>query len=90
MCGCCIVNVIVSVVEGHHLIKMMPIRIRDWIPDWLQNNAYLNADPSPGFAHFGKLGLIFLLLIDSFGRLKDISCHMSGKCALIFMQLWRT
>jgi len=59
MCGYCIVNVIVSVVEGHHLSKMMPIRIRIrleilmpiqirvWILDWHQNNANPNADPSP-------------------------------------------
>ena len=67
------------------LIKMMPIRIRMrlaililiqirvWIPDWHQNNADLNADPSPSFAHFGKLGLIFLLLFCCIGRLKYIS-----------------
>jgi len=34
-------------------------QIRVWILDWHQNNADPNADPSPSFAHFGKLGLIF-------------------------------
>ncbi len=84
MCGYCIVNVIVSVVRGINLIKMMPIWIRIrlailmpiqnrvWVPDLHQNNANLNADPSPSFAHFGKLGLIFLLWFCSVGRLKYI------------------
>jgi hypothetical protein len=73
------------------LAILMPIQIRVWIPDLHQNNADLNADPSPSFAHFGKLGQIFLLLFYSIGRLKYISFfHMSGKCARIFMQLWRT
>jgi hypothetical protein len=39
------------------LAILMPIQIWVWIPDWHQNNADLNADPSPSFAHFGKLGL---------------------------------
>ena len=72
------------------LAILMPIQIWVWIPDLHQNNADLNADPSPSFANFGKLGLIFLLLFYSIGRLKYISFHMSGKCAMIFMQLWRT
>jgi hypothetical protein len=54
------------------LAILMPIQIRVWIPDLHQNNADLNADPSPSFAHFGKLGLIFLLLFYSIGRLKYI------------------
>ncbi len=52
---------------------LMPIQIRVWISDLHQNNnADLNADPSPSFAHFGKLGLIFLFLFYSIGRLKYI------------------
>jgi hypothetical protein len=82
MCGHCIVNVIVSVVEGHlfnekqpiririRLAILMPIQIRVWVPDWHQYNADLIADPSPSCAHFGKLGLIFLLL---FAVLADLN-----------------
>jgi hypothetical protein len=54
------------------LAILMPIQIRVRIPDLHQNNADLNADPSPSFAHFGKLGLIVLLLFYSIGRLKYI------------------
>jgi hypothetical protein len=41
------------------LAILMPIQLRVWIQDWHQNNAKLNADPFPSFAHFGKLGLNF-------------------------------
>jgi hypothetical protein len=33
----------------------MPIQIWVCSSDWHQNNADPNADPSPSFAHFGKL-----------------------------------
>jgi hypothetical protein len=34
----------------------------DLDPDWHQNNADPHADPTPSFAHVGKLGKILLFL----------------------------
>jgi hypothetical protein len=52
------------------LAIFMSIQIWVCIPDWHQNNADPIADPSPSFAHFGKLGLNVFTFIHSNGRLK--------------------
>ncbi len=81
--------------SGIVLVKTMLIQIRirlaifisiqNWvcIPDWHQNNADPNADPSPSFAHFGKLGLYCFYFYSQQWQIKNISFHMSCKCVMI-------
>ncbi len=65
------------------LAILMSIQIWVCIPDWHQNNADPNADPSQSFAHFGKLGLKVFYFYSQQWQIKNISFHMSCKCVMI-------
>ncbi len=77
---------------------LMSIQIWVCLPDWHQNNADPNADPSPSFAHFGKLGLNFFTFFQSNGRLKiflftwvanvSLQCFGSGIRCLFDLRTW--
>jgi hypothetical protein len=86
MYGYCIVNVIFSVVKNDADPDQTCYFDANPAPG-LDYRLASNADLSPSFTHFEKLGLNFFTFIHSNGRLKYISFHMSGKCVMILIIL---